>query len=220
MSRNLMLVALTALTSLGALVLRLGRRSGATDEEVRAFLPGDDLLPDSYTVTDRAVTVQARPEDVWPWVVQMGYHRGGWYTSRRLDKIIWHIDNRSEDRIVPEYQNVQVGDTIPDGKPGTAYFTVAAIEKNRFIVYLDDVGSHVPGVSFTWAFVLRPLDDGTTRIQVRWRNGPVSSVLMRVVVRLLVAPADFVMMNQVLGGIKRRAECAQKSRADSYALSP
>lgn len=202
--------ALAAVASLGTLVVRLGRRSGVTGEEIQRALPGDDLIPGSYPVTDRAITIKAPPEKVWPWVVQMGYHRGGWYTSRRLDKILWHIDNRSEDRIVPEYQDVRVGDIIPDGEPGKAYFTVAAIEKNGHIVYLDDTGSHVPGVTFSWAFVLRPLEDGTTRIQVRWRNGPISSPLLQVAVRLLFGPADFVMMNQVLGGIKKRAEMAQQ----------
>jgi hypothetical protein len=205
-SRSSVLVSLATLASLGTVILRLGRRSGATDEEMHRSLAGDNVIPQSYTVTDRAITVKASVEEAWPWIVQMGYHRGGWYTSRWLDKLIWHIDNPSADRIVPEYQNVHVGDVIPDGEPGKAYFTVAALEQNRHIVYLDDAGSHVPGVTFSWAFVLRPLDESTTRIQVRWRNGPVSSPLLRGVVRLLVAPADFVMMNQVLGGIKRRAE--------------
>lgn len=206
--RSAVLVALGGLAALGTAVLRLGRRSGATDEEIRETLPGDDLIPHSYTVTDRCTTVNVPPEKVWPWVVQMGYHRGGWYTSQWLDKLVWHIDNPSADRIVPEYQNVRLGDIIPDGEPGKAYFTVAAIKQDRHIVYLDDAGSHVPGIIFSWAFVLRPLDDGRTRIHVRWRNGSISSILLRAVVRLLVAPADFVMMSQVLGGIKRRAEGA------------
>jgi hypothetical protein len=72
---------------------------------------------------------------------------------------------------------------------------------------------------FTWGFVLRPLDDGTTRIQVRWRNVPAPSFLLRIVVRLLVAPPHFVMMNQVLGGIKRRAERAEWQHEDIHGQS-
>ena len=107
---RLLIAVLGAMVSSLALALRLGRRSGVTDAEVRRALPGDDLIADPGLVTDRAITIHAPAQDVWPWVVQMGYHRGGWYTSRWLDKLIWHIDNPSADRII----------LVPGSRPGRA----------------------------------------------------------------------------------------------------
>jgi hypothetical protein len=154
---------LGALASALALVLRLGRRSGVTDEEMRRALSGDDLVPTPQFVMDRATTIHAPAQDIWPWVVQMGYHRAGWYTSFWLDKLLWRIDNPSVNRIIPDLQQLRVGDIVPDGPPGTAYFKVGALEPGRAIVYLDDKGTHVPGVVWSWAFVLDPVDGRTTR---------------------------------------------------------
>jgi hypothetical protein len=202
-----------ALASALALALRLGRRSGVTDAEVRRALPGDDLIANPGLVTDRAITIHAPAQDVWPWVVQMGYHRGGWYTSRWLDKLLWRIDNPSADRIIPEFQQLRVGEVVPDGPPGTAHFTVAALEPGRAIVYLDDAGTHVPGTAFSWAFVLEPLDGRTTRVQVRTRGTYPPSPVIRRLHRVVIGPADFVMVSgQMLRGIKRRAERAWASR--------
>lgn len=190
-----------------AVALRLGRRSGVTATELRRALPGDDLIPHPRLVSDRALTIHAAAEDVWPWLVQMGYQRGGWYTNQRLDKLIWHIDNPSADRIIPELQRLQVGDIVPDGPPGTACFQVAALEPGRALVLLDAGGTHVPGTAFSWAFVLEPGADSETRLQVRTRGAYPPRLLMTLVARLVVGPADCVMVSgQMLRGIKRRAE--------------
>ncbi len=195
------------LASTLALALRLGRRSGATAAELRRTLPGDDLIARPGLVTDRAIAIHAPVHQVWPWIVQMGYHRGGWYTNRRLDKLLWHIDNPSADRILPECQHLQVGDVVPDGPPGTAYFTVRELLPERTLVLLDDTGSHIPSTAFSWAFVLEPLDAHTTRVQVRTRGTYPPGPLMSLLTRLVVGPADFVMVSgQMLRGIKRRAE--------------
>jgi hypothetical protein len=147
--------------------------------------------------------------NVWPWVVQVGYHRGGWYTNPRLDKLIWHIDNPSADRILPQFQHVQVGDIVPDGPEGTARFTVAALVPGQLLALLDAEGTHVPNTQFSWAFVLRPIDSDTTRLilrtratyPVRWWTTPVAY--------LALGPADFVMAHvMLLRGIKQRAERA------------
>src|SRR5690242_11501251 len=103
---------------------RLAQRSGATRSEVESALPGDDLVPDAQIQTTRAITIHAPVAAVWPWVAQLGYHRGGWYTNARLDKALWRIDNPSAERILPELQHLGVGDTVPDGPDGTARFTV------------------------------------------------------------------------------------------------
>jgi hypothetical protein len=102
------------------LTRRLAQRSGATNSEADSSLPGDELIPDPQIQTTRAITIHAPVAAVWPWVAQLGYHRGGWYTNARLDKLLWRIDNPSADRILPEFQHVEVGDTVPDGPEGTA----------------------------------------------------------------------------------------------------
>jgi hypothetical protein len=158
-------------------------------------------------VTDRAITIHAPAQDIWPWIVQIGYHRGGWYTSRWLDRLMWHIDNPSADRIIPEFQQLRVGDVVPDGPPGTASFTVAAVETGRALVLLDDAGTHVPDTAFSWAFVLEPLDGRTTRVQVRTRGTYPPSPVLALLSRFVIGPADFVMVSgQMLRGIKRRSE--------------
>src|SRR5215471_19253434 len=78
---RLLITALGALVASLALALRLGRHSGVTAEEMRRALPGDDLVPAPPFVTDRATTIGASAAAIWPWIVQMGYHRAGWYTS-------------------------------------------------------------------------------------------------------------------------------------------
>jgi hypothetical protein len=193
--------------------MRFGRRSGVSDEELRRSLPGDELIRHPQLVTDHATTIRAPASEIWPWLVQMGYHRGGWYTNRRLDKLIWHIDNPSEDRIVPELQQLSVGDVVPDGPPGTARFRVEALEPDRAIVYLDGEGTHIPGVAFSWAFALDPIDERTTRLLVRARASYRPSLALALLGRLLIGPSDLVMIGQTLRGIKRRVERATTAAA-------
>lgn len=200
------------LTALLGLALCQGRRSGVSSTELRRALPGDELIPGPRLVTDRAITIHAPVHAVWPWIVQMGYHRGGWYTNRWLDKLIWHIDNPSADHILPEYQALEVGDVVPDGPPGTAFFTVRALQPERALVLLDDAGTHIPGTAFSWAFVLEPLDSHRTRAQVRTRGTYPPGLLMALMSWLIVGPADFVMVSgQMLRGIKQRAERATRT---------
>ena len=105
-------------------------RWGATDEEVRRPMPGDDLLPDAASTT-RAITITAPPEQVWPWLAQLGYGRGGWYSYDWID----NDGQPSADRILPELQQLQVGDQIlmlPGMGP-----RVREVEPNRYFVAGD-----------------------------------------------------------------------------------
>ena len=102
-------------------------RWGATDEEVRRGMPGDDLIPDAASTT-RAISIAAPPEQVWPWLVQLGYGRGGWYSYDWID----NDGQPSADHILPELQQLQVGDQIlmlPDMGP-----RVREVEPNRYLV--------------------------------------------------------------------------------------
>jgi hypothetical protein len=192
-----------------ALVLtrRLAERSGATTSEAHSTLWGDDLVPDPQIQTTRAITIHAPVAAVWPWVTQVGYHRGGWYTNARLDKLLWRIENPSADHILPAYQHLEVGDTVPDGPEGTARFMVAAITPPHLLALHDPEGTHIPHTNFSWTFVLRETDGGGTRLILRtraiypqrWWTPPLAS--------LVLGPADYFMAHVLmLRGIKARAE--------------
>jgi hypothetical protein len=198
----------TGATAAGVyLIRRLARRSGATTAEVREALLGDDLVAGPQIVTTRAITIRAPVAAVWPWVVQVGYHRGGWYTNARLDKLIWHVDNPSVDRILPEFQHLNVGDTVPDGPEGTARFTVAAITPGHALALYDPDGTHVPNTQFGWVFVLREIDAVRTRLILRTRVAYPPYWWMTLLAYLVLGPADFVMAHvMLLRGIKLRAE--------------
>jgi hypothetical protein len=198
----------TGLIAVGVyLTRRLAKRSGATTTEVYHALPGDELVPHPQIETTRAITIHAAVAAVWPWVVQVGYHRGGWYTNARLDKLIWHIDNPSADRILPEFQQLQVGDTVPDGPEGTARFTVAAVTPGRLLALHDPDGTHIPDTNFSWVFVLRAIDAHTTRLVLRTRASYPRRWWTPPLAYLALGPADFVMAHvMLLRGIKQRAE--------------
>jgi hypothetical protein len=95
---------------------RLGRRSGVIAAEAAETLPGDEIVANAMWQSTRAITIAARSEEVWPWIVQIGFpsHRAGWCTPHWLDRLTFGIRQRSADRIVPELQQLAVGDRVPD----------------------------------------------------------------------------------------------------------
>jgi hypothetical protein len=205
----------TAVTIIGAgLVLgpaarRLGRRSGATDAEVRGPLPGDEVVPQPLWESTRAITVDAPPDWVWPWIVQMGYpaHRAGWYTPYWLDRLQWGIRERSADTIVAELQDLAVGDRVPDSRDWSAFFTVVALERERALVLHSTRHVMAPMRSneFTWAFVLQPVGTGATRLLIRAR-GRVEPRYARLVLGPLIGIGDFLNASVMLRGIRARCE--------------
>jgi hypothetical protein len=191
----------------------LGRSYGSTAAERRRPLPGDGLTRNPLAVTTHAVTIEASPREVWPWLVQMGWHRAGWYTAGWVDRWFFPDNLPSAERVHPELQDLAVGDTVPDGAPETGCeFVVARLEPKRHLVLHSD--RHLPPawrdrfgawIDWTWAFVLVDLGRGRTRLVIRscFRAGPswVAAVYL-----LGVVPADFVMARQMLRGIAARAE--------------
>ena len=175
---------------------------GATDAEIKMTLPGDEFVPNPVLESTRAITIQAPASAVWPWLVQMGQGRGGLYTYQRLENLVG-CDMHNADQIIPEYQEIKVGDKVrlvPEGSD--LYFTVSAIEPGRAIV----LGGDDPPT--TWVFNLEPIDSNTTRLIVRWRQGyepTPGNVLMW---RLFTDPITFVMERKMLQGIKVRVEAA------------
>jgi hypothetical protein len=178
-------------------------RWGATDEEAYMALAGDELLPDADLTATRAVTVRAAAAGVWPWIAQLGQGRGGFYSYDFLENLVG-CDIHSADRIVPEWQDISVGDEVrfvPE-----VGLVVALLEQGRSLVLrgVVPIGKTAPPYDFTWAFTLRAGPDETTRLLVRDRYA-----YTRRWARLIVEPAEaisFVMSQKMLRGIKARAE--------------
>ena len=102
-----------------AVLIRLGQTYGSTREERAMRLPGDHIVPTPQVVTNHAIIIDAPQDCVWPWLVQMGWHRAGWYTARWVDKLLFPLNWPSANRIIPELQHIEIGDFIPDGAPET-----------------------------------------------------------------------------------------------------
>jgi len=178
-------------------------RWGATDEESEGPLPGDDLIEKADITATRAITIRASAAQVWPWIVQLGQGRGGFYSYDFLENLVG-CDIHSADRVVPEWQDVRVGDEVRFApEVGLA---VACLEHGRSLVLRGGVpiGNREPPYNSTWAFVLRDGPDKTTRLLVRERYA-----YKHPWARLIIEPTEvlsFVMSHKMLRGIKERAE--------------
>jgi hypothetical protein len=205
--------AAVGIAAVAELVLvRLGHTYGSTRAERRAPLPGDDIVPWPTVVTDHGVDIDAPADCVWPWLLQMGWHRGGWYTARWVDRLLFPANEPSANRIIPALQDLHVGSFIPDGPPETGCgMNVERLEPDAALVLHST--THLPKswraraqLDWSWAFVLRPLDGGArTRFvfRSRWTTSPLWFTIGG---RLAVVPADFVMSRAMLRGVKQRAE--------------
>jgi hypothetical protein len=174
-------------------------RWGATPAEVAARLPGDDILPHAPYRCTRAITIDAPPEAVWPWLVQVGSRRAGWYSNDLLD----NLGHPSAREIVPELQRLEVGQWVPMSPLGppseVTAFKVADYETNRSLLWSKP--------DSTWVWQLRPVGAGKTRLVTRvhtlydWKK-PGMAVLGVVLMEF----GDFAMMRRMLLGIRDRAE--------------
>lgn len=167
---------------------------GATPDEVRSAMPGDDLVPHPSLCATRAVTINAAPEEVWPWLVQMGgYTRAGWYSYDRFD----NGGAPSADRIVPELQNLAVGDILLTSR--STGFVVSQIDPgSALVLVLDTNGSRISSVPTVSA-----LPGGGTRLVFRVRA---YFRLRHSLFGLVFDVGDFVFMRRQMLGIKNRAE--------------
>ena len=199
-------------------------RWGATDEEAGGRLPGDDVTPEPRLQSTRAITIDAPREQVWPWIVQMGFERAGFYTHEWVERSLAdprYVEGHNATRIHPELQDLKAGDLIPYGLG--VYARVHEIEPLSHLVAAE-------------AWVLRPLPEGRTRLIVRYRGDgfiapamqaitPEGPLLMRAIAHavvhfpgllLLARAIDFFISDPLhhymevgmLKGIKDRAEGA------------
>ncbi|MBD0328073.1 MAG: hypothetical protein ICV68_16735, partial [Pyrinomonadaceae bacterium] len=197
---NKVCAGLLAAMAGGYLLRRQGLRWGATDEEVHKPLPGDEVVPHPMVETTHTVPIAASTEEIWPWLVQMGHYRAGFYADpswwdKYSDKYLRSLGRReaeesgygfrevpSDERIIPEFQDLKEGDTILDGPPGTVFFTVRLMEENRALVLYSD--THLRFLAprsirenpkygiygeFSWAFILEEQGERITRLILRDR---------------------------------------------------
>lgn len=210
---------------------------GVDLDERRRPLPGDELIEAPLASDTRGITIGAPPELVWPWLVQMGYGRGGWYSIDRLD-----MRGGSAKGIVEAWQTLAVGDVLPT-HPGGG-FAVKVLEPDRALVLRADTASmrtpdeeqpDVPAglaasgaflsatpseFEATWAFVLEPIEPGRTRLIERVRywgaeGGPGAKVVMPI-----FGFGVFVMMQRQMVGIRRRVERLAGESGPAATLSP
>jgi hypothetical protein len=177
---------------------------GATNREIERPMAGDELVKEPIHVTTRAVNIEARPEDIWPWLAQMGYSRGGMYSYDWIDRVMGILDEESTWQIMPEHQRLEVGDVIPMGSGPS--WPVVAVEKNRSLVlHIED-----QGVDVTWSYLLEPLDTNLTRLILRVRTWlQVTPGLIPLLA--LMDPGEFLMVRKHLLGVKDRAEALART---------
>jgi hypothetical protein len=186
--------------------MRYFRRWGASEVDLSRAMTGDARIARPTYAATLAVTIDAQPHDVWPWLVQIGYRRGGLYSYDWLDRLFGYLDGPSAERILPEFQQLRVGDVIPIGRgPG---FPVIGIEAGRTLV----LGGDADGVQWTWELALFPTDGQRTRLVSRNRVR-VPRTLASTLFMAVIEPAAFIMTREMLLGIKRRAESPRVTRA-------
>ena len=170
---------------------------GATAEEATRALPGDELLVEADVVSTRAITIDAPPAAVWPWLAQMGSGRGGAYTYDWIENL-FALGMKSADTIHPEWQSLAVGDVIP-GRASLPGMRIEVLEPERMLVTHSEDGTWV------WAFVLDDLG-GRTRLVSRNRIAMPDPSLGDRIGMAVMKPGSLVMERKMLLGIKERAE--------------
>lgn len=180
-------------------------RWGATDEEIAASFAGDALIPSPRIAYTRAISIHATPEEIYPWIVQLGAERGGMYSYEWFETNILRCELINADRIHEEWQNLKVGDQVKmcPGTSGPPPYEVAMMESNQAIILgHEENGTWVE----VWQFILVPQADGSTRLILRSRNNAQGWFWD------VIRPGEFIMARGMILGIKERAETMAQAR--------
>jgi hypothetical protein len=188
-----------------------------SDADVARRLPGDDLIADAEIQIDRAVVLAAPAETVWPWLVQLGKGRAGWYMPASIERLaVWPARKRGARRIVDELQKLSPGDLIPDWGPGNPSFKAITVDPPRALVYLslrdrrrdwnwpsdDPPAGEV--LAFSWALVLEQLDGGASRLHIRLRGRFGRRGRLRPLTMALGGLFDYLTIVALFAGLRER----------------
>ena len=184
---------------------------GATSEEISQTMMGDELLDKPDMNATRAIEINARPEEIWPWIVQIGYNRGGFYGFDNID----NGGQPSSDSILTEFQNLQIGDSIPGGEYKGRIFhilEVVELEPGREMAWTFLKGT--PWGGGTWSWKVYSIDAERSRLVSRLRQKYSFDSFQGVVSWSMIDAIEILMMRTALGGIKLRAERASANLTD------
>ena len=194
--------------------------------------PNKDLIKELMLDLRYEIDIDAKPADIWPWLKQVGYHRGGWYIDTWWDefeqKYFWPNIVPKEARgtfkpaaneILPEYQDLTVGYIVPDGPPGSAYYEVVELEQDRLLLFYATTHfkyvapqfvyktRYAPRGAFCWAFILDEFDRDKTRLNSWWRAEGYPKVGFNLL-KPIYTIIDGAHQRAILRGIKMRVEGA------------
>ena len=197
-ARESVLAAAALAAGLAVVYVRVVRpwalRWGATDQEAARPLPGDGVVKKADYVATRAITIHAAPGKVWPWLVQIGSGRAGWYSYDRLD----NAGTPSAAQIIPELQHLAAGDLVPMVAGKDIGLWVKELEQDRRMLWWDQKGE------YSWEWLLEPAGD-QTRLVTRLRAAR-HPWTRRMLYEAVAANGDIIMIRKTLRGIKKRAE--------------
>jgi hypothetical protein len=180
-------------------VRRQFARWGTSPDEIRRTMPGDSVIASPTHTATQAITVDSPPESIWPWLVQMGYKRGGLYSYDWLDRLFGFLDRPSATTILPEFQQLAVGDKIYLGP--RVELTIVTLEPARALVLSNKMGE----MEWVWEFGLYPIDGQRTRLISRGTEHMPKAIWAWLYMRVM-EPAAFIMTRRMLLGLKQRAE--------------
>ena len=188
-------------------------RWGATDEETAGRLPGDDVKPDASLPVTHAVTIDAPPDAVWKWLVQIGQDRGGFFSYDWLENALG-LGIHNVNALMPEYQHLKVGDFVRSAHRGwlggrfdeTAGWYVITLETDRTLVLRDEIEHG------SWSFILRRLPGDMTRLIIRARSDQPDSFGEKMLYYGFWEPAHFIMERKMLLTLKEKAEATAHPR--------
>jgi hypothetical protein len=170
---------------------------GSTNEEIHSSVVGDNLCLDATLIATRSITINAVPQDVFPWIRQMGFGRAGWYSYDWID----NLGRKSATRVHDEWQSVQSGDKVPSGPIS---FTAAIVDAPRhFVLEIRSLGKKNPKLHFTLAYELRDDPEGT-RLVTRMRS-QIKLPFGRLFEKLILGPGDGIMLRRQLLTISKSA---------------